>query len=345
MSKIQDIGRASSTPTIEGEQVTFLWEGENAPALIADFTGWVPVQLSRVGEKAWKYETKLPINAYIEYAFLDLKHNKRIVDPRNPRTIGNGLGELNHYFYMPEALLNPLIRRARGIPKGEVSRHVVSTDGLAAGKQRRVYLYQPPTSTPCPLLVVLDGNDYLDRGKITQILDNLIAQHRIQPLALAMVSHGRQARAVEYLCSEATIGFIVERVLPLAKMELNLVDPEVEPCAYGIMGASLGGLMALYTSIRIPRIFGRVLSQAGAFGFEDHDFVVRDLVNYLPKQPVKVWMDVGIFDSFLSVNRSMHEWLADRGYQVQYQEFSGGHNYTSWRDDLWRGLEWLFPAR
>jgi enterochelin esterase family protein len=336
---------ASGTPIIEGQNVTFLWEGGGAPALIADFTGWEPFHLNRVGEKAWTYEIKLPINAYIEYAFLELQNNKRIADPHNPRTVSNGLGDLNHYFYMPEARSNPLIRHARGIPKGEVSRHVVGTDGLSAGKQRRVYLYQPPTSTPCPLLVILDGNDYLDRGKLTQIVDNLITQKRIQPLALALIAHGGQARALEYLCSEATIGFIVERVLPLTKKKLNLVDPEVEPGAYGIMGASLGGLMALYTGLRIPRIFGRVLSQAGGFGFEDHDFVVRDLVNHLPAQPLKVWMDVGIFDSFLSVNRSMHDRLAARGYQVQYREFAGGHNYTSWRNDIWRGLEWLFPAR
>jgi enterochelin esterase family protein len=28
---------------------------------------------------------------------------------------------------------------------------------------------------------------------------------------------------------------------------------------------------------------------------------------------------------------------------VIYREFSAGHNYTAWRDDIWRGLEAMFP--
>jgi enterochelin esterase family protein len=174
-------------------------------------------------------------------------------------------------------------------------------------------------------------------------LDNLIAQNRIRPVALAMVAHGGKARGVEYLCSEATIGFLVERVFPLVKRELNLVDLATEPGAFGIMGVSFGGLMALYTGLRQPHIFGRVLSQSGGFGFEEHDFVVKDLVRFLPKRPIKIWMDVGIYDYFLSINQRMYNLLVERGYEVQYREFPGGHNYTSWRDDLWRGLEFLFP--
>jgi enterochelin esterase-like enzyme len=28
---------------------------------------------------------------------------------------------------------------------------------------------------------------------------------------------------------------------------------------------------------------------------------------------------------------------------VMYSEHSSGHNYPSWRNYLWRGLEWLYP--
>lgn len=55
-------------------------------------------------------------------------------------------------------------------------------------------------------------------------------------------------------------------------------------------------------------------------------------------------MDVGAFEPLLEPNRRMHRRLALRGYQVRYREYSGGHNYTSWRNDLGQGLEWLFPA-
>ena len=43
-----------------------------------------------------------------------------------------------------------------------------------------------------PLLVVYDAQDYLTRGRITQIVDNLIAQGRIEPFAIALLDNGKQ---------------------------------------------------------------------------------------------------------------------------------------------------------
>ena len=173
-------------------------------------------------------------------------------------------------------------------------------------------------------------------------MDNLIAKNRIRPVALALVTHGGDARAIEYLCSEATLGFLYDRVLSLATQELNLIDLQGKLGGFGIMGASMGGLMALYTSLRMPDIFGHSLSQSGVFSFEDHDFIVMDMVRYLPVPPVKIWMDVGKFEYLLASNRVMHQLMVDRGYQIHYREYQGEHNYTSWRNDLWRGLEFLF---
>jgi enterochelin esterase family protein len=45
----------------------------------------------------------------------------------------------------------------------------------------------------------------------------------------------------------------------------------------------------------------------------------------------------------LEDNRRMVALLDKRQYNVTYREFSAGHNYTAWRDDVWRGLEAMFP--
>jgi enterochelin esterase-like enzyme len=162
VNKLLKLARISGGPIIDHQAVTFLWESELVPVLIADFTDWerYPIPLTRVGMKTWTYEVDFPENAYIEYAFLDLQSNKRISDPYYPRSVLNGLGEINHFFYMPDASPNPLTRCAKGIPKGEISHHSISTDEMATGKQRRVYLYPPRTSASCPLGIILDGNDY-----------------------------------------------------------------------------------------------------------------------------------------------------------------------------------------
>lgn len=347
MENILERARDKGAPIIESERVTFVWEGGQAPKLVGDFTGWEenPIQLEEVSNRTWIHTESLPNDAYIEYAYLDQEKEIRQPDPFNSNSVPNGLGEINHFFYMPGAEPSSLVRRRRGIARGKVSSHFVHTEHLAVGNKRRLWLYQPATDSPSPLIVVLDGNDYLHQGKLLSILDNLIALNRVQPIALAMVAHGRSARVVEYLCSDATLAFIYELVLPLAHQELNLVDPRKQPGVFGIMGASMGGLMALYAGLRAPGIFGHVLSQSGAFSIQGHDFVVMDLARHLPLEGVKIWMDVGKFEHLLSSNRSMQKLLDERGYQVQYREYPGGHNYTSWRNDLWRGLEFLFPAQ
>jgi enterochelin esterase-like enzyme len=208
------------------------------------------------------------------------------------------------------------------------------------GAERTVYLYEPPVAGPVPLVVVFDGTDYLRRARLNTIVDNLIAGKHIRPFAMAMVQNGGQARVLEYSCSEATLGFLTECVLPLAKREVDLVPPEVEP--YGVIGASLGGLMALYTGLRLPKIFGKVLSQSGAFGMPEVGFAMMDLIRYAPRPPIRTWMEAGRFEWLLEGNRQMHGLLREKGYPVEFREFSGGHNYTAWRNDIHMGLEALF---
>ena len=49
--------------------------------------------------------------------------------------------------------------------------------------------------------------------------------------------------------------------------------------------------------------------------------------------------DVTVLD-FPSRKRFMRE--LEKGYDVVYREYNGGHNYPSWRDELDRGLKFQF---
>ena len=122
------------------------------------------------------------------------------------------------------------------------------------------------------------------------------------------------------------------------------MDIKEHPGAYGVLGASLGGTMAFYTGLRMPEVFGKVISQSGAFMIESRDFAVVDLVRHRQSRDINIWMDVGQLDELLEDNRLMHHLLNEKGYEVIYREYSGGHNYTAWRDDVWRGLEAMFPS-
>lgn len=343
---LEQRARAQGTPVIDGEKATFVWRGRRPVSVSGDFRDWSgePVPLKQVAPGLWTHTLKLPRDTYVEYAFQDAK-GRRVRDPLNPRLTSNGFGDFNHFFHMPESQPTPLAQRHRGVPRGTVTRHLVETHELCVGRQRSVHLYAPPTSKPCPLVVVFDGPDFLRRAKLPTLVDNLIAQGRIRPVALAMVAHGGPARTVEYTCSEATLAFLLDKVLPLARRELRLVDEKRQPGVHAVLGASFGGLIALYSGLRAPEVFGHVLSQSGAFSVWNRDFVVFDLARRAPSRPLEVWMDCGHFEALTECNQRILPVLRASGHRAEYREYHGGHNYTAWRDDVWRGLEWLFGPR
>ena len=344
-SELLKRARKWGNPVIQGETVTFLWHGRSAPNLVSDLDGWEegPRPLKRINREVWGISLKLPRDAYLEYSFYDPRTRQFLSDPLNAKSVSNGVGGRNQFFYMPDAAPTPLTRPGPSQTQGQLSRHQIDADGMAVHRKRTVYLYQPPVTRPVPLVLVLDGFEYLRRVRIAQIVDNLIAQKRIRPIALALVQNGGvHGRTVEYACSEATLAFLKNMVLPLAASQLNLVDIHKHPGAYGIVGSSLGGLMAVFTALRLPGIFGRAISQSGAFELWGIETVAMQLVRCIQKPDIRLWMDVGHLEELLECNRRMHRLLRSQGYEVGYHEFVGGHNTTSWRDDLGIGLEALF---
>ncbi len=335
---------SEGTPVIEGESATFVWRGRRPLFVSGDFQNWEgePQPLEQVEPGLWAYTLELPRDSYVEYALQDAR-GQRVKDPLNEHLVPNGFGDFNHFFHMPESQPTPLAQRQRGVPAGSVVRHRVETREFCVGRERSVHLYAPPTSEPCPLVVVYDGPDYLKRAKLTTLVDNLIAQGRIRPVALALLANGGTSRTVEYSCSEATLRFVLDLVLPLARSELNLVDEQGEPGVHGVLGASLGGVMALYTGLRVPEVFGKVLSQSGAFSVWDRDFNVFQLAPHPLARPLDIWLDCGHFEPLAEGNHRSLPLLQASGHRAEYREYHCGHSYPAWRDDVWRGLEALFP--
>jgi enterochelin esterase family protein len=336
-------------PIVQGNKATLIWQGESPPQFISDVHDWDAAQKpSRFFKPTsdpmiWSYSLSLPRDAYIEYFLYDPISQERLLDPLNRRTVSNGFGDRNNFFYMPDAKPSPFAVRRPDVRAGTVKRYRVGTDYLQDGGERDVYLYKPPAQGPIPLLIVYDGNDYLRRAQLATSVDNMIAEKRIAPIALAFLQNGRSRRSVEYFCSDATLNWLDREVLPLARKHLRLLKIEDHPGAYGVLGASAGGLMSLYTGLRMPEVFGKVLCQAGVFEIDGRDFAAVDLVRYGQGRDLQIWMDVGTLDELLEDNRRMVALLDRRKYNVIYREFSAGHNYTAWRDDIWRGLEAMFP--
>jgi enterochelin esterase family protein len=339
-------------PLIDGDRVTFVWEGESAPGLIGDFNQWGSsptgiTYLERVVQNVWAVTLTLPPDAYMEYIFTSDPDDDdaRLLDPLNPLQVSNGIGKVNNYFLMPECHDPNLDQFISGLPQGRVTRHAISSESLVLGMRRDVWLYHPPTKEPVPLLVVLDGRDYMRLADITQMVANMIGLNLIRPIALALIDNAKQGRFVEYNASEAAVMMINTFVIPLAYAHLKLIDTDHQPGVWGILGASMGGTQALYTALRQPQIFGKVIGQSGAYNLQINgiDSIVMKLVKDASRKDLKLWLDCGIYDTLLDQNRALHTLLTARGYDVTYREYNAGHNYSAWSMSLPEALKTLFP--
>lgn len=334
--------KREGAPLVDDGAATFVWEGDAPPQLIGDFNYWTAsspaTRFEKAAPRVWTYTIEVPSDAYLEYSYVT--GDECVHDPLNANVTSNGVGGSHNWFAMPDFEATPLTEEQPGAMEGTVTQHDVKCGLFAVGDERRVHLYQPPIKGPGPLLVVFDGQDYLQRGRLVRIVDNLIAEKRIRPINMALVDHANQARFVEYNCSDATVRFLERIIFPLAGEHLDLVD---DPSLNGVLGASMGGLMALYAALRAPKHFGRVLSQSGAFflAYDDFESVIYDVVRHAEARPA-IWMDVGGYERLVETNRAMYDLLIERGHNVTYREYHGGHNYASWRNDVWRGIEALY---
>ncbi|HEV3312426.1 MAG TPA: alpha/beta hydrolase-fold protein [Chloroflexota bacterium] len=335
-----------SNPVITGTTARFVWRGADPPEIIGDFNGWMStgaLRFNPAGAHESHASLDLLPDAYMEYAFV--RGEQRIPDPLNDRSRPNGIGQVNDYFSMPRWRSTDLVRARRGVAHGTINSFTIRNQALIVGGRRKIWLYAPPVEKSVRLLVVLDGQDYLRKARLAVIVDNLIALNRIRPIAMAFVEHGRQSRVIEYASNDATAAFIVKEVIPLAARHLNLETDGQRPCRCGVLGASMGGLMALHLGLLYPDFFASVYSQSGAFRLESilGRSLLEGLIPSVPVSDVIIRMEWGQYEGLRDANKTTCEALDKRGYSVTHREYSGGHNWISWRNELAHGLEALFP--
>ena len=85
-----------------------------------------------------------------------------------------------------------------------------------------------------------------------------------------------------------------------------------------------------------------------------HNSLVREKQEFVPIVPGQVRMYVcgmTVYDychlghgRMVVVFDMVQRWLRASGYDVTYVEHNSGHNYPSWRNILWRGLEHLYSS-
>ncbi|SES01511.1 enterochelin esterase [Streptomyces qinglanensis] len=277
----------------------------------------------------------------------------RRTDPHNPHTLpARWSGEPVSCAELPAAPAADDWLPRPGVARGTVTEHTLPSAHL--GGARRVWLYAPPPGdrrpaapdnasapdTGLPVLVLLDGEHWQPRLGLAHLLDNLVADGRIPPLAAVLPdSVDAATRWRELTCRPAFAAFLAGELLPWAATLLPLTD---DPARTLVAGQSLGGLTAAYAALRAPHRFGNVLAQSGSFWWPDGPSAewLTGRIAAGPRLPIRFRLSFGTQEWVaLPAARRLRDALAAAGYaDAVHREFNGGHDYLCWRTELADGL-------
>lgn len=252
------------------------------------------------------------------------------------------------YFVMPKAEKYIWTIERESVNKGIVESHNVYFKGL--DEKRKIYVYKPYNYSQkniYKLLVLADGDTYIDILSVNTVIDNLIAEGVIPPIIVILIDGGDN-RNQELMCSEAFANCLAFEIMPWVKANFH-VSERAEDIIIG--GFSLGGLFAAFMGLQYPNIFGNVLSQSGSFFWSPN---APEEVNWIitkykeaERLPAKFFINVGVlenmeyppYSSMIDVNKKMRDvLLGKKECNVRYEEFKSGHDYLSWGETLANGL-------
>lgn len=270
-------------------------------------------------------------------------------DPFNAKVCDVGFGlPARSIVELPAAPVQAWAEERPHVPKGTVETHPMESRML--GNARAVWVYTPPgytsSAAPYPLLLLFDGYAYAYTLSGPATYDNLIAAGRVPPLVVAMIHH--PDRYVELACNAAYADFLVQEFLPWLQARYHVTGA---PQHTIVGGLSYGGLAAAFVALRHPQRFGHVLSQSGCFwwkppGEREWEWMTRRYVE-APRVPVRFYLEVGRLEAWvvplgfpdaLTANRHLRDVLRAKGYDLEYKEFNGGHDFICWRGTLAEGL-------
>lgn len=351
------LARQQQVPIVEGAKCTFLYRGEADEVHVRHRIVNQPqrVPMRRLGSTSLRYATiELPAGSRVEYQ-LEVRHGDHTEqgnDPLNPRVAHSPVGSssvCHAVGYVTPEWTEPDPDARPG------TLHEISVPSRALRRDAHARIYLPArfrSDRRYPLLVVHDGDDYLNYAAMKTVLDNLIHHVDMAETIVCFSNPGDRNR--EYAGGAAHARFVSAELLPRLNEDLPLID---RPDARCLMGASFGGVASFSTAVRNPGLFGSLLLQSGSFVFTDigmdhgggpvFDPVVQFMNRYRsnPSQVTdRMFVSCGVYEPLIVPNRSMIPVWEAAGMNVRYVEARDGHSWENWRDRLRDGLSWVFPG-
>jgi enterochelin esterase-like enzyme len=274
------------------------------------------------------------------------------------------------------------------VPVGRLSSKVTITSKIYDGMVSDYWVYQPAqydASVPAAVMIFQDGSGYLDRKgdhPALNVIDNLIAQHKIPVMICIFVNPGKistspdtptyravksygekygrtlddSMRSVEYdTVSDRYARFLRDELLPEVGAHYSL---RKDAYSTGITGLSSGGIAAFNAAWQMPEQFSRVIVWIGSFTslqwHEDpavpdggQDFAAKVL--HEPHRNLRVWLQDGsndqenpVYGSWPLHNIALANALKLKGYDFGFTFGEGNHSVSQGASEFPAEMTWLW---
>ena len=363
----QALGPASgiTSPEINPDNtVTFRYRGPKAVTvqLTGDFLPTRKIEYERDGQKQvyeaagvvnlkegrdgmWTYTTEPLTGELYSYSFLvdgvrtmdpnNIYQNRDIATWTNIFTISAEKGDKGWYYEVHDT------------PHGNVAH--VWYDSPTLGCTRRMSVYTPAGyeggKQKYPVLYLLHGSGgdedaWLDLGRTAQIMDNLIAEGKAQPMIVVMpngVYFNSAAPGAAVNMFQPTMANsrsdstaeIEESFPDIIKFIEKRYRVKKDGYSRAVAGLSMGGRQSSRLSRRYPGTFSYVGQFSGvAVPNGDND---PELAAQFAAKPKLFWIAVGSADGVKRNSLILKDYCDAHGYPCEYYESDGGHIWRNWR--------------
>lgn len=348
MHALTQISPRIVSPQVQPDgRVTFRFRAPNAAKVELGLEGQrVPTPMQKDEQGIWNL-TVGPLQPDI-YGYAFISDGVALIDPSNPVMKPNLL-DTESAVEVPG---DGLPWQVSNVAHGEVHHHFYHS--RIAGDERDFYVYTPPRYDPrgkqaYPALYLLhgfsdDASGWTSVGRANLILDNLIAQGKVEPMIVVMpLGYGDYEVIQRGWGSWSDKELAWRNLTRFTDILLGEVVPQVETAyrikkgreSRAIAGLSMGGAESLLTGLNHLDQFAWV----GAFssgGIDNRDFAKEfpGLDAVANKKLKLLWISCGTEDDLIKINRQFKSWLKEKGVQFTDIETPGMHDWMVWRRNL-----------
>jgi enterochelin esterase family protein len=292
------------------------------------------------GTQLWYRQAVYESEARLDYKFV-LNGSNWILDPRNPNTVTGGFGP-NSELAMPAYVQPPEIEFNPGIPQGTVHTFLFTSDTLNNSRNIRVYTppgYDSHPNYHYPMVLLHDGLEYITLGSAINILDNLLAESKMNPVIAVFVPPVNRNEEYAFSQTQQFESFIVDELMPHIDTTYRT---NITPDKRAMLGPSFAGLITTQICYKNPDIFGLAAPYSPAY-WPNNMAVMNTVING-PTENIKWYIDWGTYDIGVMIDgRIMRDELINKGYEIKWKEWFEGHSWGTWRAHVDEALMYFFP--